>query len=294
LRDKGVRWAGKKLWEQTKETLRDKKYIIVYDLETTGLSPTKNNVIEIAAIRFKISDEFRLTEDDTFHTYINPEYKVSERITELTGLTDDFLGTQPTEAEAFDDILDFFEDVPVSGWNNVKFDDKFMAEMYARHGQNFAPNGTIDGLPMARERIPKAEVENYKLVTIGTYFGHEFTAHQALEDVKTTAKIIQLLLGEYIDSENQPDGDSIQGTERPAINSISYWEKFNIPSRIYVNMACGTIYYDLLSHTWNVKDKDVDINELDMEWIEAEAWKAAGCANEIEFRAFRGNTKKAS
>lgn len=294
MRDKGVRWAGDKLWEQTKDVLRGKRYIIVYDLETSGLSPTKNHAIEIAAIRFKINDGYRLTEDETFHVYINPEYEVNEKITELTGLTNEFLETQPIEAEIFEDILDFFEDTPVCGWNNIKFDNHFMTEMYVRHGQIFAPNGSIDGLPMARERIPKSEVENYKLVTIGAYFGLEFNAHQALEDVKTTAKIIQLLLNEYVESENKPEEEKIRGTERPVINSVSYWEKFSIPSRIYVNMSCGTIFYDLLSHVWNVKDKEIDIDELDMEWVEAEAWKTAGCANENEFCAFRGNTKKAS
>jgi DNA polymerase III alpha subunit (gram-positive type) len=282
-----VRWTGQKLWSEIKETLQGQESLIVYDLETTGLSPVNDRIIEIAAVRFNIGSGMRLEEDETFHLYVNPGFDVSEKIIELTGLDNDFLGGQPSEHEVFDDIFDFFENTAVSGWNVINFDDKFMKELYARHGHQFTPSGSIDGMLMARERIPKPEVENHKLVTIGQYFGIEFDAHQAVEDARTTAKIIQLLLDEYVASENEPA--SMFGAERPVIESVSYWEGFKGHSRIYVNTSSGTVYYDPWSSSWGAKDANMDT--LDMDWVESEAWRMAGASNVGEFKRFKSQAQ---
>ena len=70
----------------TPEILRQIKYddFVVIDLETTGLDPTQDKIIEIGAIRFVNGEE-----KETFETLINPERPIPDFITKLTGINDD-------------------------------------------------------------------------------------------------------------------------------------------------------------------------------------------------------------
>jgi DNA polymerase III epsilon subunit-like protein len=278
-------WNSVKLWNEIKNELENQKYLIVYDLETTGLSAENDRIIEIAAIRFRL-DNLKLVFEghEILHKYINPGYEISEKITEITGITNEFLSDKETEDEVFPEIVDFFESDPVAGYNVQSFDNKFMHVLYARHGDSFRPKGCIDGIRMARERISKSDIENYKLVTVGNYFGIKFNAHSAIEDTLTTAKLIQTFLDEYSAQENKEEVEG--GTYRPILQRVSYWEGFKGRNRIYVSTSAGSVYYDLFENRWGAKD--AEINELDMEWLEARAWELAGVKSETEFRKYRG------
>lgn len=285
---KKIGWQSGKLWAEIKEVLDGQKFLIVYDLETTGLSSQNDRIIEIAAIRYRIGDDMRLIEDEVFQQYINPGYELPEKITEITGITTEFLADKPAEDEVFDDISAFFEDTVMSGYNIGPFDNKFMAELYARHGEVFSPRGVVDGIRMARDRIEKEEVGSYKLLTVGNFFGIEFTAHSAIEDTRTTGKLIQIFLDEYLESEKSP-AEKTCGTERPEIESISFWEGFKGRNRIYVNTTGGTVYYDILEHRWGTKDAEIDL--IDMDWLESSSWEFAEVASEPEFCKFKGNVR---
>ena len=279
-------WRSGRLWEDIKETLKGRKYLIVFDLETTGLSPAKERIIEIAAIRYRIDGDYSFTEDGTLHLYLNPGMALSGKITELTGLTDEFLAGKPTEAEAFEDIEAFFEDTVVSGYNIKAFDVKFMQELYARNGAAFRTKGIVDAIQMARDRIEKAEIGNYKLATVGGYFGIAFDAHTAIGDTQAVAGIVRLFLDEYRRAEESGGEAEPPGTERPRIKSVSFWEGYKGFSRIYVNTDAGTLYYGVMEHRWDTKDAEMGI--IDMDWLEREAWRMTGTKSEDEFVKFKG------
>lgn len=286
-------WKSSSLWPDIKEALDSGRPIIAYDLETTGLSSAKDRIIEIAAIKYRVEakgGDYDMVETDVYHQYINPERELSDVIVNLTGITDEKLRDMPTEAQCIDDIQKFFDGCIVSGYNITSFDNKFMNELYGRFGRFFQPAGCIDCIKMARNRLRlKEDIENFKLATVGAYFGIKFEAHSAIEDTRTTGKLVQIFIHEYAADAAEPEAVVPNGTLRPNIQTVSYWPGFKGFSRIYLNMDTGSVYYDIRSSAWG--GKDIDINTLDMVWIEQEAFRIVGATSEAEFAQFKGEIR---
>lgn len=281
-------WKSNTLFPQIKNTLELGKDLVVFDLETTGLSPVNDRIIEIAAIKYRVNEDYDMTEIGWYHSYINPERPLDPKIIELTGITDEMLADAPTEDMVFDDIKAFFDDCILSGYNIDNFDVKFINELYGRHGQFFNMPGSIDGIKMARNRLVRGtDVPGFKLVEVGKYFGIDFQAHSAMEDTRTTAQVIQIFLHEYAAEESAPTSPLPTGTLRPAIRTICFWAGFKGFSRIYVNTDIGSVYYDIRSSVWG--GKDIDVSTIDMDWLEQEAFRLVNASTESEFAAFKGN-----
>lgn len=279
-------WKTQNVWNSTKETLAKRDTLIVFDLETTGLSRVNDRIIQIAAIRYGIDKNMNLKEQCIYHQYVNPGTPISDEITKLTGITNELLRDKPTEDEIFMEVQDFFEDDIVAGYNIGTFDVKFMQEYYGRQGALYSPIGIVDCITMARNLLTKdVDVENYKLKTVGDYYGLQFNAHSALEDARTTGKLLQIFLKEYLQSE-KPATPVPSISLRPHIIDIRFWEGFRGFSRIYVQTDCGSVYYDIRNNLWG--GKDIDINTIDMAWLESEAYRITGVSNQTEFSKFRG------
>ena len=95
------------------------KDYVVFDLETTGLSPDKDTIIEIGALKViqgKVADRFS--------EFINPHQKLTQQISELTGITDDMLAGARNLQVVVGDFVDFCEDYVVVG-HNLGFDYRF-------------------------------------------------------------------------------------------------------------------------------------------------------------------------
>lgn len=75
--------------------LKESTYVVL-DLETTGLSQSYDNIIEIAAYKVKNSEII-----DTFESFVNPKRHISDRISELTTITDEIVASAPTIEEIF-------------------------------------------------------------------------------------------------------------------------------------------------------------------------------------------------
>ena len=80
------------------------------DLETTGLNPKRDRIIEIGAIRV---EQGQIVEE--FSTFVNPGRKLEERITELTGIRDEDLADAPQLDEVFPKLLEFMGELPLLG-----------------------------------------------------------------------------------------------------------------------------------------------------------------------------------
>lgn len=270
---------NKRLFKEAKELLKEGSTLVVYDFETTGLSPDRNVPIEIGAVKYSIGPDMEMTLIGEYHEYINPGHPLDPKITELTGITDEMLRDAPTEEEMVDNIFFFFDGAIVSGYNIAAFDNKFMANLYKRYGNEFAPAGVIDAITLARDALHKGtDVENHKLGTVGAYFGIDFQAHSALEDTKCTAQVLQILLKEYANPPAAP-------TRKPVVRTVTYWPGYRGNSRTYCETDQGSIYYDHLRREWG--SKDVDIAEVDIEFLEKSAWEKVGAASEAEFIAYR-------
>ena len=162
------------------------KPLIVYDTETTGLSPNECHIIQLAG---KVLSS-NLSVRSEFNFYINPGYALPDKIVELTGITDKMLHNKPKEDEEFDEIYDIFGSTPYVIGHNVSFDNGFMESMYERHGETFNPT-SICTCKMARELLI---LPNHKLQTVANYYGINVDFHRADADVEATYRIFVEML----------------------------------------------------------------------------------------------------
>ena len=159
--------------------------IVVFDLETTGLSPQSCEIIEIAAAivcKGEVLDEY--------HTYVRPSAFIPYKITELTGITDAMVADAPTLDAALPEFLAFAGERPLCA-HNADFDISFLRHGCAELGidRQFC---SIDTVALSRVVLP--HLPRHRLNDLATAFGLTFRHHQARDDTRVLAKIfIQLI-----------------------------------------------------------------------------------------------------
>lgn len=161
------------------------KTFVVFDLETTGLnsSPTSGNmdrIIEIGA--YKVTDGVI---SESFTTFVNPQRRISEEITSLTGISEEMVADAPTYEQVMPDFFKFCNGAVLVGHNIAGFDFKFVDYYCSRQGY-MLERRIIDTLTLSQELL---FLSNYKLNTIADKFGITFNHHRAIDDAYVTAKI---------------------------------------------------------------------------------------------------------
>ena len=158
----------------------DSEYV-VFDIETTGLSPTYNRIIEIGAVRIKDGKI-----QDTFSEFVNPEVPIPYTITKLTSITDAMVQSAPTIEEILPRFLEFVGDASVVA-HNAAFDTGFIHENAKRLGLVF-DSTIVDTMTLAHILLP--ELGKYTLDRLCKQFGvvneHH---HRACDDAAATAEI---------------------------------------------------------------------------------------------------------
>lgn len=156
--------------------------IVALDIETTGLDPQTDAIIEIGAVRF---DGNRI--EDEWTTLINPGRHIPEFITALTGIRDDMVRGAPRLRDVLHDLAAFIGDAPILG-HNIPFDLSFF-----RKYQLFGNNERIDTYELAAVLLPSAS--RYNLGALGQQLGIPLPAtHRALDDARVTQAIFQRLM----------------------------------------------------------------------------------------------------
>jgi ATP-dependent DNA helicase DinG len=155
--------------------------IVALDIETTGLDPTKDAIIEIGAVRFS----HRRVEAE-WSTLINPGRPIPAFVTQLTGITDLMVREAPQIRSVLGELKEFVGSAPVLG-HNVRFDISFLR----RHGL-LGLNEAIDTYELAAVLMPSAG--RYNLAALGHILNIPLPAtHRALEDARVTRGIYQRL-----------------------------------------------------------------------------------------------------
>ena len=285
-------WRNDKYRKQVLATLEKYRTVYFFDTETTGLSDKNDRIIEIAVLKCALGEDNFPKELDRLHLYIRPPFALDPKIVELTGITDEQLEECPYEEDCFDKVANFFAEpsLAVAG-HNVSFDVRFLKALYARNGASFpAECVELDTCQMARDVFTKAEVENYKLGTLVHYCGFDdgVTFHSAIEDIQATTKLFYLLLIEYLNREYEEMQFKSQKS-KPIIRSINFWEGFKGYSRIYVETSAGSLYFDVRRKSWAPKDMNLDT--VDMDYIEQSCWIATGVTNADEFSKYTGRMR---
>lgn len=286
MAEKAPTWRSSKTGEELLKIFSEYMEICIFDTETTGLDSSFDRVIQISGIKI---DTKTLDEVARIDLYINPGFSIPEKITEITGITDEFLSDKPSEKEVFPEISAFFGDVYAVSAYNEPFDEGFMKALYGRNGSEFIPAAKCDVLEMSRDLVKKGKTENHKLGTIAHYYGVDegLTFHNSMDDVIATVRLLKIFKGEY--EEIFSGYQEVELVAPSKILSIRFWEGWRGYSRLYVNTDIGTFYFDIRSKVWGVKpDNPYTLDEVDMETLRTLSFKFAGASDEREFSRFRG------
>lgn len=161
---------------------------VAIDLETTGLNPEVDGIVEIAGV--KVVDGIV---SDTFQTYVDTSARMSAEAASVNGITKDMLKNAPKTEEALLQFLAFSDGFPLIGHNAKKFDRLFVNQACAHSSEASAPTEWFDTMEIYRDLFGR----NISLKSLCIEAGVENEkAHSALPDTRATHECYQWLRGE--------------------------------------------------------------------------------------------------
>lgn len=174
---------------------------VVFDLETTGINPERDAIIEISAIKVcghKIVEEYT--------TLVNPQRPIPAGASAINGITDNMVTDAPDIKTAIAGFLAFVENNILVGHNIHTFDINFAYDAAWEFLGHELNNDYVDTLYMARRCLPK--LSHHKLTDISEYFHIETKgAHRALADCIMNQKCYEEM-GEILkNTENNEETD---------------------------------------------------------------------------------------
>ena len=194
--------------EKVERTLKGKSTIdilndyIVFDIETTGLDSSYDEVIEIGAI--KVHNNKIVSK---FNSLVKPRNEIDEYITELTGITNEMVKDAPTIEEILPEFMNYVGNDILIG-HNVNFDINFIYDNLYRNKFDVLTNDFIDTMRISRKLLP--ELPHHRLIDLANYFEVDATNnHRSLKDCEITMNIYEQLknvaLEKYVNVEKFKD-----------------------------------------------------------------------------------------
>lgn len=177
--------------------------LAVFDIESTGLNPRTDRILELSVIRIE--------KDGTEHTctwLLNPCLPIPRESTAIHGITDDEVRDCPTFLDSVDEIDTFFADCDLAGYNLIHFDIPILEEEFLRCGRDFqtASRRVLDAQRIFHKKEPRDLTAALKFFC-GRDLGED--AHGAEADARATLEVIE---GQYRKYDDLPD--TMEGIER--------------------------------------------------------------------------------
>ena len=158
-------------------------YVCV-DLETTGLHPKTDRIIEIGAVRVRSGCPVK-----TWRTFVNPGRKLEEQTKEITGITQEEVDKAPDIGQVLPECLAFLDGDVLVG-HSLLFDYSFLKKAAVNAGLSLEARG-IDTLKLARKYLP--QLPGRGLGALCLHYGIPHQAHRALGDALATAALYEIL-----------------------------------------------------------------------------------------------------
>ena len=199
---------------------------VVLDTETTGLSVREGHrIVEIGCIELKNL----IPTNRKFHTYLNPERKVSEKALEVHGYTDEFLSTQKKFSQIADEFLDFIKDKKLI-IHNAEFDISHLNNELQLLGKNkINKENVMDTLEIAKNKFPGSSISLDALCKRYRIDNSRRKKHTALIDCELLSKVYINLLDQKeptLNFKNQDDDN----LDLDFNKKTSYYKKIVQPS----------------------------------------------------------------
>lgn len=174
---------------------------VVFDLETTGVSPYNDEVIEISAVKAR---KGKVVEE--FSELVNPKRTIPFAASRVNNITDDMVSNAPFFDEVLRHFLEFVGEDVLVGHNIQSFDMKFIYRDCARYFHQLITNDYVDTLILAKRCFP--EWRHRRLGDLADYYGISTQgAHRALVDCRMNQRVFELL-GKEMNTEKKKTLDS--------------------------------------------------------------------------------------
>lgn len=318
-RDNLLKLLGYEIVDKSLVHTPNDNVFVLCDVETTGLDSKKDRVIQISGLRCKYNASTKQLEIiEELDQYIKPEVTisnpdgstsvvntVSDKITELTGITNEMLAAAPLEGEVFEKIETFFGEKPIFVAYNSRFDKGMIMEMFIRNSAPFIIESEreLDVLVMARDLVTKEEAPrivdeegkskpSWKLGLIAQLYGvdkvegMEEAFHSSIFDTKVMRNLLNVFINEYIEKLKEELDEPPVEKKRARVEGIKYWAGYRGYSRLYINCRLDgervSFFYDIRGKVWGEKQVGI-IDRTLMEEMKADALELAGCADDVEF-----------
>lgn len=169
------------------------KYIseyVVFDLETTGISSSYDEVIEISGVKVRNHQVV-----DEFTSLVNPGRPIPYGASQVNGITDAMVQNAPFFSEVLGKFFEFLGDDVLVGHNIHNFDMRFIYRDAERFYGKVPENDYIDTLSVARNYLP--QLTHYRLVDLASFYHiSDRGAHRALNDCRMNQQIFEHLAKE--------------------------------------------------------------------------------------------------
>lgn len=168
--------------DEIPEEIKKNTYVVI-DLETTG-TEDNDRITEIAAVKIIDGKICQL-----FTTLINPKKRIPEKVSKITGITDEMVAMSPTFEQVAGDLYKFCHGAILVGHNILEFDLPVLNRYSDITHYYYDEHQVLDTLVIAREKL-KGKINNFKLNTVAEFFNiTNIMAHRAQFDALTTAKV---------------------------------------------------------------------------------------------------------
>lgn len=254
--------------------LLNDEYFTVADIETTGFSPEKGGkIIEIGAV--KIDNDGNVI--DRFSEFINPGIKISEKITEITSITNEMIQDCEYAGRVISRFWDFIRGTTVV-FHNAAFDwNRYLLFNFSQIGLNL-PNSypCIDTLELDKELFPNESKHTLDQMCERLEIKVE-NHHRAIFDAEMTAMAfvkLRKMSEEKWKSLPKTNWSLSKNQLAIKIKKVSFWGKFKkdgtmSKGRQYVSFTCngyaGDAFYDIIEDAWYMKSCKLSFKAEELE-----------------------------
>ena len=172
--------------------LKLERPLVVFDIESTGVLPRRDRIIELAAIKV-MPDGTEVSKC----WLMNPGVKIPPETTAIHGISDEIVKDCPTFADKAEEIFAFFDGCDLSGFNADRFDIPCLEEEFARVGMNFAPSARkhVDVQRIYHKKEPRDLSAAVRFYLDRDHAG----AHGAEADARATLDVLKAQMSRYAD-----------------------------------------------------------------------------------------------
>ena len=181
-----------------------KKPLIVFDLETTGLSLVHDRIIQLSFI--KVYPDGREERENLF---VNPGKTIPEEVVSLTGITNDMVKDAPSFGQLAATLQAKMQGCDFAGFNSNHFDIPMLAEEFLRAGIDFdfSKCNLVDAQTIFHKMEPRNLAAAYKFYC-GRKMEDDFVAHRADNDTEATYRVLMAELDKYSEA-NQEEPERV-------------------------------------------------------------------------------------